>query len=168
MEAIAEYLNNSRPSSGELTRLQHHNRELALVAAEVAGKNVTGNCVFWSNDFVIQIYYRAVDLPDLELSFSVFDYNGRKVFFSTLKRPWINGNSSRMYLAQIQIPARFLAPGTYSISANVTMYDKVTDLTTFTIVADNPDHYRFGNSDIGVVTVDLEWTVEEHSAFNDA
>ena len=78
-----------------------------------------------------------------------------------------------MYLAKIQIPARFLAPGTYLISAglhrpNVTIYDKVNDLTTFTVVADNPDHYRFGNSDIGVVTVDLEWTVEEHSAFNDA
>ncbi len=44
------------------------------------------------------------------------------------------------------------------------MYDNVNDMLLFTIIGDNPEHYRFlsGDGDYGVVTIDIDWTLERH------
>jgi hypothetical protein len=101
----------------------------------------------------------------LELTFVLIDSRGRTVFVSTEKRP-CEDERGHNYRAIIKIPGRFLAPGRYSVTAilhrpNVEIYDSVADLVTFNVITNNPDHYRFGASDIGVVTVDLDWTVEK-------
>ena len=163
-EVVAEYLAPRR--NGQMFGARGlAEKPAALVAAAIVGEGAHNNCVYWSNNFLLQIDYRAANLPGLELSFILSDGHGRKVFYSTEKRPY-DDDLGPHYRAIVKIPGRFLAPGSYSVMAslhnpNVEIYDCIADLVTFNVIANNPDHYRFGASDIGVVTVDLDWTVEK-------
>ena len=163
-EAIAKYM-SARPSAGKLGHPAGSGRDTAVISAELVGKGVSGNCVFWSNNFELQIYYQAAQIPQLEVAFSVFDQGRRKVFYSSSRHPCADGMPCGVYLAKARIPARFLAPGIYSVTVglehpNVSVHDLVSDLIVFTVISDNPEHYRYHGADVGAVTVDIDWMVE--------
>jgi lipopolysaccharide transport system ATP-binding protein len=166
-EAISEYM-EARPPPNEM-RPNTGGKEAALIGGELTGQDIQGNSVLWSKDFALTLYYRAVQIQDLELSFAVLDRHGRQVFVSSLKHRCTDSSNAESYVATAKIPGRFLAPGTYYVSValhrpNICMYDNVNDMLLFTIIGDNPEHYRFlsGDGDYGVVTIDIDWTLERH------
>ena len=142
-------------------------KQIALISADVVGGAVNGNSVFWSNVFSLQFYYRAVDIPALEITFDVIDRHGRKVFVATSQHASARGGTNGLFVATAGIPARLLAPGDYYVTAslhqpNVFLYDEIDGFVHFTILADAPVHYRYGSdTDFGVVTLDVDWTIEK-------
>jgi hypothetical protein len=67
-------------------------------------------------------------------------------------------------VAEAMLPARLLAPGSYTITAilhqpNVRFLDKQDAIMNFSIVESGSDDYRYLNQDLGAILVDFQWKV---------
>lgn len=142
-------------------------RETVLLGAEIVGEQASNHSTLWSKEFGIQFQYRAAAIAGLEIAFSLFDKHGRRILYSALEHPDRNGGASGPFVATAKFPGRFLAPGSYSVSASlheplIRFHDNIDGLLSFTIIGDKRELYRYGsNDDFGVLTIELDWTVEK-------
>lgn len=114
--------------------------------------------------YVLLEYTLKRPISDLEVSFSVFNSTGTKVF-ACLKSA--DRNDARLdkpgkYQSMIEIPAFFLAPGFYTVTiglhqANVRFLDTHRHVIKFRVVETGSHVQRFSGDDMGVVLVDFPW-----------
>jgi lipopolysaccharide transport system ATP-binding protein len=104
---------------------------------------------------------------EFEVAFVLYDKNGSLIFFSgtSKKKPLSSRHlEPGRYLAEVVLPAKFLAPGAYTITAiihqpNVRFLDKLDAVLSFSIIESGSDDYRYANQDMGAILVDFEWQV---------
>jgi len=117
-------------------------------------------------DFRIRFEYevsRALD--QLEASFGLFDRNGSKVFYSGNSKSKTRNNLNHKpgyHIAEARIPANFLAPGMYTITAglhqpNVHLFDRREHVVGFTVVETGSADYKYSGQDLGAILVQLDW-----------
>lgn len=109
-------------------------------------------------------------VSNLEVSFSLFDRNGSKVFYSGLSKSRndampLQDHEPGHYVATVEIPAEFLAPGTYTITVglhqpNVFLFDRRDHILQFSVVETGSSDYMYAGQDIGSILVQLNWTIE--------
>jgi lipopolysaccharide transport system ATP-binding protein len=107
-------------------------------------------------------------ISGLEVSFSLFDRNGAKIFYSgTSKSKSIVGQDYEPghYIAAATIPSEFLAPGVYTITAglhqpNVCLFDRRDHVIQFRVVEAGSPDYRYHGQDIGSILVRLNWSIK--------
>jgi lipopolysaccharide transport system ATP-binding protein len=122
-----------------------------------------------SEPFSMRFEY-AVKRPigEFELAFALYDKNGSKIFYSgTAKKNAIADEllSPGRYVAEVAVPAMFIAPGGYTITAvlhqpNVRYLDKQDAVAGFSVVETGSGDYRYLNQNLGSVLVDFDWTVK--------
>lgn len=112
---------------------------------------------------------RAID--GLQLSFSVFNFKGDRIFYSpiSMARPAIALDRAGDYGVEAVIPARLLLPSRYSITLalhvpKTKMYDRRKQALSFRIVSTIADRFDgFASEDLGQVFADVQWRrIERH------
>ena len=109
---------------------------------------------------------------EFEVAFVLYDRNGSLIFFSgTAKKQALSPRDLEpgRYVAEVVLPPKFLAPGSYTITAiihqpNVRYLDKRDAVLSISIVDSGSDDYRYMNQDVGAILVDFDWTVTKGSA----
>jgi lipopolysaccharide transport system ATP-binding protein len=104
-------------------------------------------------------------IEGLQLSFSVFNFKGDRVFYSTISmaKPAISVEAAGEHNIAAAIPARLLLPGRYSISLalhtpKTKLYDLRKQALSFRIVATVGDRYDgFAGDELGQVYADVKW-----------
>jgi lipopolysaccharide transport system ATP-binding protein len=121
-----------------------------------------------SEPFKMRFDYRLTRaVGQFELAFVLYDRNGSKIFYSgTSKRNALAGQAldPGSYTAEVTLPAKFLAPGSYTISAilhqpNVRFLDRQEAVMSFSILESGSDDYQYLHQDLGAVLVDFDWKV---------
>jgi lipopolysaccharide transport system ATP-binding protein len=110
-------------------------------------------------------------IEGLQLSFSVFNFKGDRIFYSTISmaKPAISVEAAGEHHIAAAIPGRLLLPGRYSISLalhtpKTKMYDVRKQALSFRIVATLADRYDgFAGDDLGQVHADVKWDKIEAS-----
>jgi lipopolysaccharide transport system ATP-binding protein len=105
-------------------------------------------------------------IEGLELSFSVFNFKGEQVFYSStsMAQPPISVDASGEHEITAEIPAPLLLPGRYSISLalhvpKTKFYDNREHALSFTVVATAADRYDgFSTDEVGQVYADVKWS----------
>jgi lipopolysaccharide transport system ATP-binding protein len=112
-------------------------------------------------------YVLARAVGEFEVAFILYDRNGSKIFYSgTSKRNALAGPALEpgRYVAEVTLPPKFLAPGTYAITTvihqpNVRFLDKHDAVMNLTIIESGSDDYKYLNQDMGAILVDFDWRV---------
>ena len=101
------------------------------------------------------------------MAFQLYDRNGSRVFYSGTSQSRTETTTkyeAGSYVAEVTMPPKFLAPGTYTITAilhqpNVAFFDKQDGVIGFSIIESGSAHYKYANQDVGSILVDFDWTV---------
>jgi len=103
-------------------------------------------------------------IPGLQVSFSVFNFKGEEVFYSTnsMAQPAISVQSAGTHHVSAMIPARLLLPGRYFINLalhipNVHLYDRRDQALGFQIVGMPGGYQGFPTEELGQVYADVKW-----------
>jgi len=103
-------------------------------------------------------------IPGLQVSFSVFNFKGEEVFYSTnsMAEPAISVESAGTHHVSAMIPARLLLPGRYFINLalhipNVHLYDRRDQALGFQIVGMPGGYQGFPTEELGQVYADVKW-----------
>jgi hypothetical protein len=104
-------------------------------------------------------------IEGLQLSFSVFNFKGDRVFYSTISmaKPAISVEAAGEHNIAAVIPARLLLPGRYSISLalhtpKTKLYDFRKQALGFRIVGTIGDRYDgFAGDELGQIYADVKW-----------
>lgn len=104
-------------------------------------------------------------IEGLQLSFSVFNFKGNQIFYSTISmaKPAISVETAGEHNIAAVIPGRLLLPGRYSISLalhtpKTKLYDLRKQALSFRIVATLADRYDgFAGDELGHVYADVKW-----------
>jgi lipopolysaccharide transport system ATP-binding protein len=109
----------------------------------------------------------AVDrqIEGLQLSFSVFNFKGDQIFYSTISmaKPAISVEAAGEYNIAAVIPGRLLLPGRYSITLalhtpKTKLYDRRKRALSFRVVGTIGDSYDgFAGDELGHVYADVKW-----------
>jgi lipopolysaccharide transport system ATP-binding protein len=116
--------------------------------------------------FIVRLEYVSRDVvAGLEVSFSVWNQHGAKVFYCARSLSEGNVNDPGVYRSNVKIPGMFLAPGSYTITAglhipNVAMFDYLDHRIAFRMEETGSPFYSYLGSDIGSVLVDFPWQTE--------
>jgi len=105
----------------------------------------------------------------LEVSFSLYDQHNCHIFYSsTFKSPnLINpDHQPGHYVAQVDFPSNFMAPGTYTITGvlaqpNIYLFDLREQSIGFSVVDSGSKEYLYAGQDIGAILVDFDWKVQK-------
>ena len=112
-------------------------------------------------------------IPDLQLSFDLFNFKGDHVFYSTISmaEPEISIETPGEHKIAALIPSRLLLPGSYSITLalhtpRTKLYDRRRQALTFRVVATMTDRFDgFSGDDLGQVYADVKWQrIDEHDS----
>ncbi len=120
--------------------------------------------------FIIRLEYTAHDAIDgLEVSFTVWNQHGQKVFYCPRSISEGHVSEPGVYRSDVRIPGMFLAPGTYTITAglhipNVKMYDYIDHRVAFRVEETGSPLYAFLGTDVGSVLVNFQWRTERLEA----
>src|SRR6267143_1514485 len=104
-------------------------------------------------------------IEGLQLSFSVFNFKGDRIFYSTISmaKPVISVEAAGEYNIAAVIPGRLLLPGRYSISLalhtpKTKLYDLRKQALSFRIVGTIGDRYDgFASDELGQIYADVKW-----------
>lgn len=118
--------------------------------------------------FTIQLEYTVLrQINNLEVAFELFDKNNSKIFYSGTAKSKTNvrqihepGN----YIANVVIPARFIAPGNYQITVaihqpNTHLFDKHDAIIGCSIIETGSKDSIYINPDVGSVLVEFPWEI---------
>ena len=105
-------------------------------------------------------------IEGLQLSFSVFNFKGDRIFYSTISmaKPVISVEAAGEYNIAAVIPGRLLLPGRYSISLalhtpKTKLYDLRKQALSFRIVGTIGDRYDgFASDELGQIYADVKWS----------
>jgi hypothetical protein len=107
-------------------------------------------------------------ITGLEVSFSVFNFKGQQIFYSTISMadPAISVEAPGTYDIAAQIPARLLLPGRYFIdlalhTPNTQFYDNREQSLCFQIIGAPSGYHGFASEDLGHVYADVKWRKNE-------
>jgi lipopolysaccharide transport system ATP-binding protein len=104
-------------------------------------------------------------IEGLQLSFSVFNFKGDRIFYSTISmaKPAISVEAAGEHNIAAVIPGRLLLPGRYSISLalhtpKTKLYDLRKRALSFRIVGTIGDRYDgFAGDELGQIYADVKW-----------
>jgi lipopolysaccharide transport system ATP-binding protein len=123
-----------------------------------------------TEDFKIRFEFDVLrEIKGLEVSFSLYDENGTKLFYSGASKSdfvqCLDFFPGR-YIAEATIPAIFLVPGMYTIRAglhqpNFRMFDQRSNVLRFNIIETGSQDYRYNNKNIGSILVQFKWMVKQ-------
>jgi lipopolysaccharide transport system ATP-binding protein len=109
-------------------------------------------------------------IPGLQISFSVFNFKGEQVFYSTnsMAEPAISVESAGTHHVSAMIPARLLLPGRYFINLalhipHVHLYDSREQALGFQIVGTPGGYHGFPSEELGQIYADVKWHRSEDS-----
>ena len=109
-------------------------------------------------------------IDGLQLSFSVFNFKGDQIFYSTISmaKPAISVEAAGEYNIGAMIPGRLLLPGRYSITLalhtpKTKLYDRRTRALSFRVVGTIGDSFDgFAGDELGHVYADVKWQEIDH------
>lgn len=167
-EVVARYLELSLEGHTGSVALEKGNSEAYFTKVAIFdadGHSSTNISVV--SGLSLQLEYVVFDrVPGLEVSISVYDSSGSKVFGSSLSssQPESFYHEPGQYVATAAVPGNFLAPGAYSITAglhqpNIRFLDLRQQVLGFSVLETGSDEYRQGGQGLGSVLVALDWTV---------
>ena len=103
-------------------------------------------------------------IPGLQVSFSVFNFKGEEIFYSTnsMAEPAIPVESAGTHHVSAMIPSRLLLPGRYLINLalhipNVHLYDRRDQALGFQIVGMPGGYHGFPSEELGQIYADVKW-----------
>jgi len=114
-------------------------------------------------------------IPGLQVSFSVFNFKGEEIFYSTnsMAEPAISVESAGTHHLSAMIPSRLLLPGRYFINLalhipNVHLYDRRDQALGFQIVGMPGGYQGFPSEELGQIYADVKWnkTAEAGTQFS--
>src|SRR5574341_787037 len=124
-----------------------------------------------TSGFTIQFDYDVlIPIAGLEVSYSLFDRHGSKIFYSGLSKSKTLLNQDHEpggYIAKVYVPPQFLAPGTYTITAGlhqpgIRLFDRRDNAIGFVVTETGSEDYRYIGKDIGSILVNFDWIVERN------
>ena len=103
-------------------------------------------------------------IAGLQLSFSVFNFKGERIFYSTISMadPAISVEAAGLHDIAALMPARLLLPGRYFISLalhtpNTHLYDLREQALSFGIIGTAEGYHGFSSDELGHVYADVKW-----------
>jgi lipopolysaccharide transport system ATP-binding protein len=169
-EVVSQYLNSVVGCSGseiELTKILS-DAYFVRIAILDADDQPTQN-VQVTSSFKIRLEYQVIKpIADLEVDFTLFDRHNSKLFYSGSskdKKVKSLDHGVGHYVADVEVPANFLAPGMYSITAglhrpNIQLYDRRDHVIGFSVLETGSVDYRYAGQDIGSILVNFDWIIE--------
>ena len=167
-EVVAKYLDLSIEEHTGSVTLDEGNSEAYFTKVTIFGAHGHSSTnISVVSGLSLQLEYVVFDrVPGLEVSLSLYDANGSKVFGSSLSnsKPDCFYHDPGRYVATAAIPGNFLAPGTYSITTglhqpNIRFLDLRQQVIGFSVHETGSDEYRHGGHGLGSILVALDWSV---------
>jgi len=167
---VSQYLRSVVGTSGGEAKLEKTVSDAYFVRIAILDNSYQPTqSVQVTSSFKMRFEYQVVKpIAALEVSFSLFDRHGSKVFYSGLSKD----EKARSldfepghYVADVDVPANFLAPGMYSVSSglhqpNTRLFDRRDHVIGFSVLENGSSDYRYSGQDIGSILVQFDWTVE--------
>jgi len=165
-DVVAAYLHAATDGAGAQVSLEAGQGEAFFTGIEslnAAGVPATSLPV--TEPFLLRFHYTVTrPLSGLELSFTVLSRFGHRVFSSCMS----HDPNTRMdhgpgtYVAEAEVPALFLAPGTFTIRCglhqpNLRILDVKDDVIRLDIVENGSNVYIYNSDDVGSVLTQFEW-----------
>jgi len=122
-----------------------------------------------TSGFKIYLEYDVLrPIIGLEVSFSLFDKHGSLIFYSGISKspnPINPDHKPGHYVAEVNVPKNFIAPGLYTITIsleqpNIYLFDIRDNVIGFSVIDTGSKEYLYSGQDIGAVLVNFEWQVE--------
>lgn len=169
-EVVSKYLSSlTEHSGGEVLLSKTSSPAYFTKVAILDNNNQPTETVDLTTGFRVYFEYdicRAI--VGLEVSFILYDKQGAYIFYSsTFKNPNpINkDHQPGHYIAEVNVPANFLAPGIYSITIglaqpNICLFDKRDNVIGFSVIDSGSQEYLYAGEDIGAILVDFEWRTQ--------
>lgn len=166
-EVVSKYFNSvTEHSGGEVLLSKTSSPAYFTKVAILDDKNQPTKTVDLTTGFKVYFEYEVgQSLAGLEVSFILYDKQGAYIFYSsTFKSPNpINkDHQSGSYVAEVNVPSNFLAPGIYSITIglaqpNIFLFDKRDNVIGFSVIDSGSQEYLYAGEDIGAILVNFEW-----------
>lgn len=168
-EVVAAYL-GSRQQEDAIVDLPPINSDASFTSAGLFGPDDEATTSFNANTPVLMKASFTVRQPTagLQLSFSVFNFKGDHIFYSTISmaKPAISIESPGTHEISALIPSRLLLPGRYFVSLwlhtpNAQMYDAREQALSFQIVGAVDGYHGFPSDELGQIYADVKWHKSE-------
>ena len=164
-QITSKYLNHGTDHSGEIILpKQSENQRFWFQKVSLLDRQGNANSVFDVREPIkVRLEYEVIEnVKGLEVGFKVINSFGIAIF--TVDRSFhLSSQLSRgVYLAEVEIPALFLAPGSYSINfgahiPNVEILCLYQSLISFEVEETGSRMAQYKGTAIGVVLVDFLW-----------
>ena len=165
-DVVAAYLGGEQDQASEIDFAQIDS-EASFRFAGLYGPKGQATTSFSANEPVLLKCAFSVrrQIEGLQLSFSVFNFKGDRIFYSSVSmaKPAISVEAAGEHQVAAIIPGRLLLPGRYSISLGLhtpktKLYDLRKQALSFRIVATMTDRFDgFAGDDLGHVYADVQW-----------
>ena len=165
---IAEYLNINSGSIEAYSEFNDQNSDTYFkkISVRPENANIPSSEIEVLKSFTVEFnYFLKRNIPGISLGFSVYSKHGMKIFYDsqTIKKlTGEAGNRTGYFTAEVAIPGKFLAPGSYYINAalhieNVQLLDFKENVISFNILESGSQLHKFNGKDMGVVIADFKW-----------
>jgi lipopolysaccharide transport system ATP-binding protein len=168
-DVVAAYLQAAADTAGAQVNLDTAKSEAYFTAVEVVNAQGTPTTTLpVTEPFRLRFRYTVTrPLSGLEASFTMLSKFGHRVFSSSMshdpRHEHAMDHAAGTYVAEAEIPALFLAPGTFTIRCglhqpNLRIFDVKEDVIRIDIVENGSHVYAFSGADVGSVLTRFEWT----------
>lgn len=104
-------------------------------------------------------------IDGLNLAVSLYDNHGSHIFYSSLSKspsPITQNHQPGHYVAEVDFPKDFMAPGTYTIRSVLYqgsdyVFDSRDNVIGFSVVDSGSREYIYEGQDLGSILVNFEW-----------
>jgi lipopolysaccharide transport system ATP-binding protein len=164
-EVVAAYLGAGQQQESEV-HFRAASSEASFQFAGLYGPEGRPSTSFSSDAPVLMKCSFALQrsIPGLQVSFSVFNFKGEEIFYSTnsMAEPAISVDSAGTHHVSALIPSRLLLPGRYLINLalhipNVHLYDRRDQALGFQIVGMPGGYHGFPSEELGQIYADVKW-----------
>lgn len=168
-DVVATYL-GSREQEDALVEFRPTNKDATFTSAALSAPDSEPATSFHPNTPILMKCSFDVrrSIMGLQVSFSVFNFKGEHVFYSTISmaKPAISVDAPGTHDICAIIPARLLLPGRYFISLwlhvpNAQMYDARAQALCFQVVGSAEGYHGFPTDELGQVYADVKWQKNE-------
>ncbi len=162
-DIVSSYIADTNDTSGEVRFAPKESKAFFTSVSVLDGDGRCANAISVQSAFTIRLEYAIQKaIESLEISFSVWKAAGSKVFYCPRSMSESNPLEPGNYHSDIHIPAFFLAPGTYNLTAGlhipkIRLYDSIKHEINFNIIETGSPHYALKGQDIGLVLVNFPW-----------
>jgi lipopolysaccharide transport system ATP-binding protein len=170
-EVVSKYLNSvTEHSGGEVLLSKISSPAYFTKVAILDEHNQPTETVDLTVGFKVYFEYEIEQtIAGLDLTFSLFDKNGSRIFYSGISKSKNHLNIEHQpghYIAEVKIPANFIAPGIYTITTsleqpNIYLFDNRENVIGFSVVDSGSQEYLYAGVDIGSILVNFEWNSQK-------